>query len=130
MGRDNRLKAIFSLSNMMTLGVLYALRDLGLTAPRDVSVVGIDDLDVAPLMNPPDSRCGAGRANGQGAIERLLDEIKTKRPPTGKREICAPGLIVRESTAAPSGVRSCHSNADRRKLVRRAAVRKVPPPQV
>src|SRR6201999_3625734 len=45
--------AIVALSNMMMLGVLLALRELGLAVPRDVSVASIDDFDFANIMNPP-----------------------------------------------------------------------------
>ena len=101
MRRDDPPTAIFSLSNMMMLGVLYALQELGLAVPRDVSVVGIDDFDFALIMNPPPTVVSVPVAEmAQRAIERLLDEIATKRPPTGKWEVYAPKLIVRDSTAA------------------------------
>src|SRR5207237_1196219 len=45
--------ALVSFSNMMTLGAMFALRSLGLKVPRDLSLVGLDDLDYADLLDPP-----------------------------------------------------------------------------
>ena len=93
--------AIFAMSNMMMLGVLQALSDLGLNVPKDVSVIGIDDFDTAPIMNPPLTVVAVPIAEmARSAITALLEEISTHRPPGGGREVHAPELIVRSSTRA------------------------------
>ena len=93
--------AIFAMSNMMMLGVLQALSDLGLNVPKDVSVIGIDDFDTAPIMNPPLTVVAVPIAEmARSAITTLLEEISTHRPPGGGREVHAPELIVRSSTRA------------------------------
>lgn len=45
--------AIFSTNNLMSQGVLRALKEKGLSYPKDVSVVGFDDFEEAALYNPP-----------------------------------------------------------------------------
>lgn len=45
--------AAFCFSDQMALGVLAACRDLGLGVPRDVSVIGFDDLASSRYLNPP-----------------------------------------------------------------------------
>ena len=58
---------------MMMLGVLNALRELGLRVPADVSVVSIDDFDFANIMNPPPTVVAAPVAEmAQRAIDTLL----------------------------------------------------------
>lgn len=95
--------AIFALSNMMTLGVLMALKELGLSVPGDVSVVGIDDLDFAQIMNPPPTVVAAPVLEmAKASIAALLDEIDRKTPPSGNRTVFAPKLIVRDSCARRS----------------------------
>lgn len=47
-----RPTAIFTANNLMTVGAMHALRDLGLRVPRDISVVGFDDLEWTTLVDP------------------------------------------------------------------------------
>lgn len=48
-----RPSAIFTANNMMSVGTLLALRDLGLRIPDDVALVGFDDLEWTTLIEPP-----------------------------------------------------------------------------
>ena len=103
MRRGNCPTAIFALSNMMMLGVLTALHDLGLKVPGDVSVIGIDDFAFANIMNPPPTVVAAPVAEmAELAIGKLLSEITSKSVPSGTRQQYQPSLIVRNSCAAHS----------------------------
>jgi LacI family transcriptional regulator len=48
-----RPTAIFTANNMMSIGTLLALRDLGLRIPEDVALVGFDDFEWTTLIEPP-----------------------------------------------------------------------------
>jgi len=48
-----RPTAILAMSDVLASGVLRAARELGLRIPRDLSVVGFDDLELASRSNPP-----------------------------------------------------------------------------
>ena len=37
---------------MMTLGLLFAVRELKVRVPADLSIVGIDDLEFAAVIDP------------------------------------------------------------------------------
>jgi DNA-binding LacI/PurR family transcriptional regulator len=90
--------AILSISNMMTLGVLLALRKLDLGVPDDVSLVGIDDFDFAEIMNPPPTVIRVPVPEmAERAIAILLDEIASKRKPSAVRQVFSPTLIERAS---------------------------------
>jgi LacI family transcriptional regulator len=98
MRQANRPTAIFALSNMMMLGVLHALRDVGLTVPADISVISIDDFDFASILNPPPTVVAAPITEmAQRAIDTLLDEIEGRSRPTGRYRLYKPTLIERES---------------------------------
>jgi LacI family transcriptional regulator len=62
--------AIFVHSDVMTLGVLRALRDRGIRVPDDCSVVSCDDVYLAPFTSPPLTTIhvpSSRRANGRSA---------------------------------------------------------------
>jgi DNA-binding LacI/PurR family transcriptional regulator len=95
--------AIFALSNMMMLGVLHALRELGLKVPQQVSVISIDDFDFANILNPPPTVVAAPiAAMAQKAIDTLLEEIETRAKPTGRTNLYHGVLVVRESVMPAS----------------------------
>lgn len=50
---DPRPTAIFCANNLMTLGALHAIRDLGLNCPDDIGILGFDDHLWADIFNPP-----------------------------------------------------------------------------
>ena len=44
---------IYALNDAMAIGVLRALGELNLNCPRDIKVVGFDDITIVKHMNPP-----------------------------------------------------------------------------
>lgn len=53
MSGDNPPDAIFCANDMMAVGCFDALRELGLRVPKDVSVIGFDDREIAQFTRPP-----------------------------------------------------------------------------
>lgn len=53
LSRPDPPTAIFAMNNLMTIGVMQAIRQLGLRCPDDVSVVGFDDFEWAEAFDPP-----------------------------------------------------------------------------
>jgi LacI family transcriptional regulator len=50
--RREKPTALFTVDSLMTQGALLALRSMGLSVPRDVSLVGFDDFDLATFTDP------------------------------------------------------------------------------
>ncbi len=48
-----RPTAVLAMSDAIAIGAIRALRDHGLSIPRDVSVVGFDDIELAQTTDPP-----------------------------------------------------------------------------
>jgi len=48
-----RPTAVFSFNNMLTVGVLRALSEAGLTMPDSLSLITFDDMELFPFVNPP-----------------------------------------------------------------------------
>lgn len=90
--------AVFSGNDQMALGFMSALRDRGLVAPDDYSVVGVDDMPDARFYAPALTSVymdfvGLGRAG----LELILNRIRTGQ--RVERRVIAPELVVRDSTA-------------------------------
>ncbi len=69
--------AIFAASDYIAIGILDTLRSRGLAVPRDMSLVGFDDMAFADLLDPPLTtvRQPIGLIGEQGvaAVLKLLD---------------------------------------------------------
>jgi LacI family transcriptional regulator len=80
---DNPPSAIFSSQNLVTFGVMRALKELG--ASRDVALVGFDDFTLADMMDPGITVIAQHPERiGKLAAERLLARIDgdTQAPQT------------------------------------------------
>ena len=93
-----RPTAVVVANDAMALGVLRECHAAGLSVPRDISVVGYDDIALAALAEPPLTTVMLPRqALGRKAVEALLATIN--HPEQLGVEIPIPtSLIVREST--------------------------------
>ncbi len=101
LGRMPEVTAIFVASDEMAFGVLHALNELGRRVPEDVSVVSIDDIDLAAYTNPPLTTVRQSfEDTGRRAVERLLALIANPKT-AGSAELLEPSLIVRGSAGAP-----------------------------
>jgi DNA-binding LacI/PurR family transcriptional regulator len=96
-----RPTAILAMSDAMAIGAMRAARGLGLDVPRDLSIVGFDDIDLAVHTDPPLTTVHQPiRRKGEQAVELLLTVVgrrDTARPEHRRLET---RLIVRGSTAA------------------------------
>jgi DNA-binding LacI/PurR family transcriptional regulator len=96
-----RPTAIFCYNDMSALGVLEHASECGLQIPRDLSIVGFDDLFFTPFLQPPlTSVRQPKRELGRRAMELLLMLLKGDSP--GKSLEIKGELMVRGSTAAPN----------------------------
>lgn len=49
---SNRCTAVFATSDIAAIGVMNGLRELGLSTPEDISVIGFDDVEYAKMCFP------------------------------------------------------------------------------
>lgn len=102
--------AIFAFNDLTAMGAIQALREASLRVPRDVSVVGFDDVLAASTNNPPLTTIHQPlRGMGQSAATTLLGLIRGQIPRSHPATLTVyPRLVVRKSTThAPAG--SAHS---------------------
>ena len=90
--------AVFAANDQMALGLLHAFREAGLDVPRDVSVVGFDDIPEARHYWPSLTTVHQDFTEiGHRAVAILLDEINGTARTDNARIL--PQLVVRGSTA-------------------------------
>ena len=106
LSRPDRPTAVFTTDGIMALGVLLALRDVGLTCPDDVSVVGFDDPDWASVIRPRLSVMAQpvyemGAAAARRLVARIRGEVSRPRTQVltaswrGRQSVAAPPRTVR-----------------------------------
>ncbi|WP_394554723.1 LacI family DNA-binding transcriptional regulator [Agromyces sp. MMS24-JH15] len=99
--------AVFASNDQMALGLIHAVRDAGLEVPRDVSIVGFDDIPEAAHFSPPLTTVRQDFAElGRRCVAALLaagrdredgDEDESEEP-----RVIVPELVVRSTTGAPA----------------------------
>jgi DNA-binding LacI/PurR family transcriptional regulator len=88
--------AIFAASDLIAIGAMRALSEAGRRVPKDVAVVGFDDIPSASLTTPPLSTVMQDiRGAGEALVETLLAQVEGRDLPPRR----LPGrLIVRGSS--------------------------------
>jgi len=95
-----RPTAVFAASDVQALGVLQAARTAGMLVPRDLSVIGFDDIEVSAYAGITTVRQPLFDSGFLGA-QLLLDRLEG-RAPRRARVHELPIELVRRSTTGPS----------------------------
>lgn len=95
--------AIVAFNDLLAIGVLRRLAERGLSVPRDISVVGYDDIFGADFCSPPLTTLAAPTQDaGHAAVSLLLGLLDTRAP--GPRQIVlSPHLRIRASSGPAPG---------------------------
>ena len=95
----DRPTAVFTVTDVLALGVLTAARAAGVTVPGDLSVVGFDDIPEAAASSPPLTTVSQPLFRlGQEAARIALLQLAGQR---GRPRRLATELVVRGSTGPP-----------------------------
>lgn len=93
--------AIFAANDEMAFGAIAAARKAGLDVPRDLSIVGFDDIYLSEAFQPPLTTVSQPRTELGRAAMGVLLEILSGRTPPAEPFVLPTTLQVRGSTAAP-----------------------------
>lgn len=101
--RADRPTAIIAANNVMALGTLQAMNDLGFRCPEEVSLATIDDVPWGNVIQPRITMVvQAVDEMARIATEFLMDRIAARGAPLPAREhILIPKLVVGQSCAPP-----------------------------
>lgn len=91
--------AIFAINDMTALGIMQKLIESGIKVPKDVSVIGFDNIEISSMVNPPLSTINQPSfETGRLACKMLIDSIgsSTKSSIAIKLD---PSLVIRSSVS-------------------------------
>ncbi|MBL8164491.1 MAG: LacI family DNA-binding transcriptional regulator [Anaerolineae bacterium] len=106
LAETHRPTAVFTSNDRVAIGALHAIYEHGLRVPDDISLVGVDDIEISAHLNPPLTTVRQPLDKLAAlAVDHLLRLIRGEAledPVT----LLQPELIIRQSTAPLSGGRS------------------------
>jgi DNA-binding LacI/PurR family transcriptional regulator len=95
LAHDLDFDGIFCASDNIAMGAIKALQEKGVRVPTDVSVVGFDDIPMAPYFSPPLTTIRQDiHQGGQLLVKKILALLNNENPAS---EMLNTTLIVRES---------------------------------
>ncbi len=94
-----RPTAVVAANDLTALGVIWAARNAGLDLPKDLSVVGLDDIDLASKVSPSLSTIALPRREiGRLAMRTLLEMIAQGKDAEKSRLTVDTTFVLRQST--------------------------------
>ncbi len=95
--QEKRPTAIMCSNDMTAIGAMHAISRAGLSIPRDMSLIGFDDIRLATFMLPPLTTI---RMSGRDIAEIAVNALVTRDAAISRVET---QLIVRQTTSSPIG---------------------------
>jgi LacI family transcriptional regulator len=98
---DEPPTAVFASNDRLAIGAMRAIQDRGLQVPGDLSIVGVDDIEVCQYLNPPLTTVRQPLLDmARAGIDMLLSLIRGEQP-AAMHVLLEPTLTLRQSTAPP-----------------------------
>lgn len=93
-----RPDAVFAANDLMAMGALRALREVGVRVPQDLALLGFDDIPVARLLTPALTTVSQFQEQlGRRAAELLFGRLDGEVAEPGRAEEMPFELMIRES---------------------------------
>ncbi len=91
--------ALFAANDLMAMGAMVAIREAGYEIPKDIAVIGFDNIPAAKLMQPPLTSMDQFQHHmGKRAAEMLFERLRGEHVMKGRSVEMPYELIPREST--------------------------------
>ena len=106
----HRPTAVFCANDLMALGAHKACSTAGVALPRDLSLLGCDDIEMAQLVTPELSTIAVpARQLGARAVRLLLRQIEAERTLPPESQLLTVKLVTRGTTGPHAADRSTQS---------------------
>jgi DNA-binding LacI/PurR family transcriptional regulator len=91
--------AVLAANDIVAIGALQRLHEMGVEVPGEISIMGIDDIEAASMSIPPLTTIAKQKyALGYKAADMLLDRIRNGAATPPRREVIPCQIVVRGST--------------------------------
>jgi LacI family transcriptional regulator len=98
--------AIFAANDLMAIGVMHALQERRIAIPKDIAVVGFDDISAAKLVTPTLSTVAQFQWQlGERAARTLMERLQGVRTGPGTALEMPFDLVLRNSTETTDNIR-------------------------
>lgn len=96
-------EGVFVVTDLLAFGVIAGLKDIGMAIPKDISIIGYDDIPLASMLKPRLTTIHQPREEiARKTCKRLIERIEhAEKSPIKIKETIRPHLIVRESCKKP-----------------------------
>jgi DNA-binding LacI/PurR family transcriptional regulator len=99
---DHLPTAVIAYNDLIAIGMMGAFRVSGVHVPRDVSVIGFDNILPAELVSPGLTTVASpGRTMGTTAVKNVLAMMRGALPRSDQAFVLPTRLVVRSSTGRP-----------------------------
>ena len=103
--RTNPPTALFCANDIQALGALFACQRLNIRVPKDISIIGFDDLPITMVVTPPLSSVHVpDKRMGHAAADALIDAARKSIPV--RSQIIGTELVMRGSTMPSARART------------------------
>ena len=90
--------AFFCMNDIIAYGCIKAMRNHGLNIPKDISMIGFDDLPTSSILEPPLTTIRVSTQRiGQRALEKLAERIINHSDDVPENVLISGKLVVRNS---------------------------------
>jgi DNA-binding LacI/PurR family transcriptional regulator len=91
--------AIFVASDLMALGAMKAFKESDFNLPKDMSIIGFDNISTGNYIEPRLTTVGQNAIGmGKWSVRLILNKLKKEEPQ--KRYLLKPKLIIRDSCSS------------------------------
>jgi DNA-binding LacI/PurR family transcriptional regulator len=99
----NRPTAIYAASDTIAIYFMQAAFQAGVSIPEQISIIGYDNIDIAPFTIPPLTTINqSGMMMGETTTNLLIDMLESEHDSAETNDvILSPMLVVRQSTTVP-----------------------------
>ena len=101
-----RPTAIFCVGDLMAIGALRALYEVGIQVPGDMAIVGFDGILLGQFTTPALTTMNQPRAEMSRLAADMLFDLLDGHQPTSSEQVLSAELLVRESSGAVARVKS------------------------
>jgi len=99
--KNRKITALYSFNDINALGAIRGLSNMGLMVPRDISVIGNDDINISSIFIPSLTTIHYPVKEVVDIASKILvSRIKQPLFKKGKEIVIDPELIIRESTSS------------------------------